>query len=152
MTNRLARRVLGAGFAVALGVASAGCWTNPQEDPATAVEFPDLDVVGEAEPTDSSDAGSPTSEAPAEAPAQESPAPDDPPDEAVAHADQQAYDAFVAMAETIDDAPDLSLEDAVARAALGCSMQWPDGSVDAALQLAFAPQVAQWQAQGLCNP
>lgn len=46
------------------------------------------------------------------------------------------YDVWQAIKPA--DAPDLSPDDAFARALLGCGVQWPPGSTDHALQVAYA--------------
>lgn len=46
------------------------------------------------------------------------------------------YDAYQRLAP--DGAPNLSREDAQARALLGCGQQWAPGTVDAALATAYA--------------
>ncbi|MEU5938630.1 hypothetical protein ABZ807_05480 [Micromonospora sp. NPDC047548] len=69
---------------------------------------------------------------PAAAPAASSPAPRKPAPKATA----DPYKAYLRMAP--DGAPNLSREDAQARALLGCGQKWAPGTVDAALAEAYA--------------
>ncbi len=59
------------------------------------------------------------------------------------------YQAYLALAPA--DAPELSPDDAQARAMLGCGTTWAPGTVDAALQQAYAPLIEQWKTQGICG-
>ncbi len=58
------------------------------------------------------------------------------------------YQAYLAIAPA--DAPALTPDDAQTRAMLGCGTTWAPGTVDAALQQAYAPLIEQWKAQGIC--
>lgn len=62
---------------------------------------------------------------------------------------QDPYQAYLAIAPA--DAPELTPDDAQTRALLGCSTTWAPGTVDAALQQAYAPLIEQWRNQGLCG-
>ncbi len=59
------------------------------------------------------------------------------------------YQAYLALAPA--DAPQLTPDDAQARAMLGCGTTWAPGTVDAALQQAYAPLIEQWKTQGICG-
>lgn len=52
-----------------------------------------------------------------------------------------AYDAWLRLKPA--GALDLSREDAMTRAVLGCGVRWPAGTVDAALQAAYGPTLCQ---------
>lgn len=62
------------------------------------------------------------------------------------------YNHYLELAATIPDAPDISRGDAQLRAMLGCGTAWAPGTVDAALALAYADLIEQWETQGLCGP
>lgn len=61
------------------------------------------------------------------------------------------YDAYLTLAADIPDAPEISRDDAQARALLGCGSDWAPGTVDAALQEAYAVLIEGWTAQGMCG-
>lgn len=61
------------------------------------------------------------------------------------------YDAYLQLAAGIPDAPDISRDDAQARAMLGCGSTWAPDTVDAALQEAYAALIEEWASQGLCG-
>lgn len=51
------------------------------------------------------------------------------------------YERYLELAPP--DAPDLTRDDALARAMLGCGTEWPPGTTDAALQEAYAEVIEQ---------
>lgn len=63
-------------------------------------------------------------------------APDAGPTEA---AEVDPYDVWLERAP--DDAPELSRDDALARAQLGCDQEWPPGTTDAILQEVYADHI-----------
>ncbi len=58
------------------------------------------------------------------------------------------YQVYLTLAPA--DAPELTPDDAQARAMLGCGTAWAPGTVDAALQQAYAQLIEQWKKQGFC--
>ncbi len=59
------------------------------------------------------------------------------------------YERFLQLAPP--DAPDLTRDDAQARALLGCGTAWASGTTDHALQVAYVDLIARWEEQGLCQ-
>lgn len=63
------------------------------------------------------------------------------------------YDEYLRLVDElgITDAPELTRDDAQLRALLGCGTAWAPGTVDAALQQAYASLIEQWKQQGQCG-
>lgn len=59
------------------------------------------------------------------------------------------YQVYLTLAPA--DAPELTADDAQTRAMLGCGTAWAPGTVDAALQQAYAALIEQWKQQGICG-
>ena len=65
----------------------------------------------------------------------------DPPTQPTANADADPYDTYLELAPP--DAPDLTRDDAQARALLGCDTAWATGTTDWALQQAYGDRLCQ---------
>lgn len=59
------------------------------------------------------------------------------------------FDVYLSLAPA--DAPEMTRDDAQARALIGCSSTWAPGTVDAALQQAYAELIDDWRSQGMCG-
>ncbi len=67
--------------------------------------------------------------------------------------DGDPYERYLQLVDDWDiaDAPKLTRDDALARAVLGCSSEWPAGSIDAALADAYSDFLQPYRDRGRCE-